>query len=830
MQPTPDPAPTTSDSVAAEGSSEASGRFSLHRLQDFHPTQVRFFSSASDAISARRPTDVVLLILAAVALVALSLAAPGPNVLDDDAAALVQNLPGLFGWFWELSYDLLLFWGLFLLAAALFSHHRKRLLLGELLAGALAVMIAGTAGVIAGSDWSTNLRGIITTEPPVVYPATRLALATAVIVAASPHLVRPLRYVGRWIVLVGAVAAIALGVALPIGVMAAFAIGIAAAAVVHLILGSPGGRLTLDQIRTALDDLGVEVTDVARAPLEPTGVALAQATTADGRTLEVKIYGRDAWDGQLLGSVWSSLWLRGETPNLGGRVQRVEHEAFVTLLAERAGVSVLPVVAAGLGAENDALLVMELTGRPLASVDIESIDDELLAHAWGTLAALHALGVAHGRVDGFRVVVRPDNTVALGDFGDSTTAAPDSDLNIDNAQLLVTTALLVGVERAVSAAKTALGVGGLGELPPYLQPAVLGRASRHEVRSREWDLEDLREAASAASGIEPPKLEKIRRVTWSSIAVFALIGLLSYFLISAIAQIGFQTIITTFREADAVWLVAALCMSPTIQVGQAVSTMGASIRPVRFGPVLMLQYAIQFIALALPSTAARIALEIRFFQGYGVTPSGAVSISVLDSVCGFVVQVIVIIVTLLSGLVTLNLAEPTSDSSGSSSDSSAGELLLIVGVLILCLALIAVAIPRYRRIIRERVSSSRAEVSVALRVLRSPAKVLMIFLGQVSAQVLQAAVLGLCLKAFGYEASLASLILVNTLVSLFAGLMPVPGGVGVAEAAYTAGLIALGIPQAAALSTALAFRAVTFYLPPIWGGFAMRWLRQRSFV
>jgi len=96
--------------------------------------------------------------------------------------------------------------------------------------------------------------------------------------------------------------------------------------------------------------------------------------------------------------------------------------------------------------------------------------------------------------------------------------------------------------------------------------------------------------------------------------------------------------------------------------------------------------------------------------------------------------------------------------------------------------------------------------------------------------VLLAIILGMCLKAFGHTATLAQLILVNTFVSLFAGFMPVPGGMGVAEAGYTAGLEAVGIPSAVAMSTAIAFRLVTFYLPPIWGGYAMRWLRRRSFV
>ena len=71
-------------------------------------------------------------------------------------------------------------------------------------------------------------------------------------------------------------------------------------------------------------------------------------------------------------------------------------------------------------------------------------------------------------------------------------------------------------------------------------------------------------------------------------------------------------------------------------------------------------------------------------------------------------------------------------------------------------------------------------------------------------QALRMRSLGLCLAAFGYHATLAQLILINTFVSLFAGFMPVPGGMGVAEAGYTAGLEAIGIPSAVALSTAIA--------------------------
>ena len=53
---------------------------------------------------------------------------------------------------------------------------------------------------------------------------------------------------------------------------------------------------------------------------------------------------------------------------------------------------------------------------------------------------------------------------------------------------------------------------------------------------------------------------------------------------------------------------------------------------------------------------------------------------------------------------------------------------------------------------------------------------------------------------------------------------------GASEAALTAGLVALGIPSAAAISAAIAYRLVTFYLPPILGSFATRWLKQHQYL
>ena len=70
--------------------------------------------------------------------------------------------------------------------------------------------------------------------------------------------------------------------------------------------------------------------------------------TDDDGPLLVKVYGRDAGDAQVLANLWRRLWYRGvQRTERHNRVDLVEHEGFVTLLAERAGADVSPVVTAG---------------------------------------------------------------------------------------------------------------------------------------------------------------------------------------------------------------------------------------------------------------------------------------------------------------------------------------------------------------------------------------------------------------------------------------------------------------------------------------------------
>ena len=118
----------------------------------------------------------------------------------------------------------------------------------------------------------------------------------------------------------------------------------------------------------------------------------------------------------------------------------------------------------------------------------------------------------------------------------------------------------------------------------------------------------------------------------------------------------------------------------------------------------------------------------------------------------------------------------------------------------------------------------------ALQVLRSPTKLLELFGGNLVSQLLFAITLGACVRAFGQDVPLTDLILINTVVTLFAGILPIPGGVGVTEGGLSLGLNRAGVPTDLALAIALSYRFVVFYLPPIWGYFSLKWMTAHRYL
>ena len=325
----------------------------------------RFFAVPPGAACDRRPTDVTLLVATSIVLAVFATRAGSPPTgLEASVSDVVANLPRLLDPLWHIFHDALVIWGVVVILLAVVRRHWG---LVRNLAVVVAVVLVAAAviGRLANGTWPDLLDGMFGTDGPVEYPAVGLALWVGIASVASAHLSRPYRYLGRWFMGLGALATFALGVTTPSGSVGAVALGLAAAAAVHVVFGSPGGLPKPSEVEAALAGIGVqaEVLDVMRRD----AVVRVRARDRDGLELDVKVLGRDAWDGQLLVSLWRFFWYRDGGPTFAlTRLQQVEHEAFLTLLAERRGASVNPVIAAGADSIGNALLVIERIGAPLA--------------------------------------------------------------------------------------------------------------------------------------------------------------------------------------------------------------------------------------------------------------------------------------------------------------------------------------------------------------------------------------------------------------------------------------------------------------------------------
>jgi uncharacterized membrane protein YbhN (UPF0104 family) len=299
-----------------------------------------------------------------------------------------------------------------------------------------------------------------------------------------------------------------------------------------------------------------------------------------------------------------------------------------------------------------------------------------------------------------------------------------------------------------------------------------------------------------------------------------LLAVAAYTIIGMISGLDLDAYRRALAAASWPWLLAALLLGQLPRLANAVSTLGSTPESLPFGPTAALQFATCYVNLAVPSTAGRVAITTRFFQRFGIPAASALSAGVIDSVSEFLVQITLFVLVFFTSDVNLELSLNTDQLNG-----VATIALIVVAGLVVAGGL-ALAVPS----LRQRTLVWLHQARDTLQVLRTPRKVLELFGGNLLAQVLFAVTLGACVRAFGFEVPLSTLILVNTVVTLFAGLLPVPGGVGVSEAGLSLGLTKAGVPSEAAFAIALTYRFATFYLPPIWGLRSYRWMTSRRYL
>ena len=766
----------------------------------------------------RRTIDSAFLVVGAIVIGLSAVIASSAPEHDEDVA---QALTTVFGWagaLWRIAFLGLL--GLALVIVVDVLLQRRWDLARDLLVAALGLVVA--AGILARlveSHWVPIKAHLLSRWG---YPEVRLAAATVVIVVVGPELMRSVRLLATWLIPFASLGAVVLGAALPSAALGAVALGVGVGGVVRLAFGTAAGVPPTAQVRAALASLGVELNDLAPSPQQHIGAAEYVGHDSSGRPLKARVLDKDAQDTQRLARRWRLLAYRDPPRSAPvGRLEQVEHEALATFMAAQAAVRVPEVVIAALGPDDDALMVTRQPQiEPLEDSSPDEVSDDMLLDLWRQVDRLHTARISHGRLNLSNVLVDEDGPM-LVDLSAATLGAPQSSLDIDVAELLVACTVLVGPERAL---RQAVGGGwgdAVGRALPYLQRAALTPHLRDLARTHEVALKDLRIAAAAATGKEePPEIAPLRRVRPRDLLLTAALIFAAYVLISKLADIGFRTIADELGNADLAWVVLALILAQSAFIGSGVSVRGAVAEPLPLLPCVVLQSAMKFINLTVPSSAGRIGMNLRFLQRMGIPRTEAVVAGAVDDVSETMVQVALL-------LLTLPVVHAHVDTSQFQTAGPDTRLVAAIVLAVVVSVVVVLAVPKLHAMVVPGVRSAFSSLWSVARIRR---KRLELFGGNVGSELLYSLALGATCLAYGVDLNLAQLVFVNTAASILSSLIPVPGGIGAAEAALSASLITMGVDESTALAIAITQRLCTFYLPPIWGYFSLRWLTRKGYV
>ena len=779
----------------------------------------------------RRGSDGVRLAVAVLALACCLLVIRYDSRIDRAIAAVIHPPPWSITWLVTVVYQAGSFGVVIVLLALALIARRWDIARDIGLSAAGTALACGVLIVLLGSRGGRPA-GIVIDDYYMRFPVVQIAVFMAVATASLPYLARAVQRLTEIFIALVAVASAVGGHGLPLNVLGSLAIGWGVTAIVRLAFGSPLGLPSAGDVRLLLEEFGIRAVDVRPAARQVWGVAKFEATevreAAPAGRLGIEVYGRDAADARLLTKAGRFLLYRDSGPSLTlTRLQQVEHEAYLTLRAGRAGVTVPEVAEAGTaGPSRDALLVCRPPpGTALSDADAAEVSDVMLDDLYRQLLILRRARIAHGAISGDAVLADPAaQAVALADFRNASAGASPDQLDRDLAGALAATAVAVGTERAADSAARCLEPELLGGALRHLQKPTLDPLLGRSLRGRRGLLAEVRQRAAGAAGIEVPKLAEPRRVSWPTLIMIigSLIG--GWALIGVLIDVSksFDTVI----GAEWLWVIMAFVLAQLAYVSSGVETVGSVSGPLPFARAVAVEFANAFSALA-GGTPAVFATRVRFYQQQGYDATVALSSGAIMATVSWIAISVLFLVSLPFAWGSIHF-EVTPESGG---NAKLVWIILAIVVLVAVAAGVALAVPRIRRLAAQRVLPKVRDIWANLKqVAASPLKLVLLLGGSFGSELLVALALSVSLRAFGDHLRLPVLIVVITLAGIIGGISPSPGGMGVVEAGMILGLTAAGVTEADATAAVFIQRLFTSYLPPIWGWITLVWMRKREYL
>jgi undecaprenyl-diphosphatase len=274
-------------------------------------------------------------------------------------------------------------------------------------------------------------------------------------------------------------------------------------AAVLVAMGAPTRRPTTESVLAGLAAVGLDVAHLERAGVDARGSTPYFGETVDGERVFVKALGEDERSADVLFRLYRRVTPRdfGDEKPFTTLRRTVEHEALVALAARDLGIPTPRLRAFARAEPNGYVLAYDaIEGKSLDRLDDAEITDAVLGSCWRLVGELRRHRIAHRDLRLANIFLDDTGEVWLIDFGFSEMAASDLLLANDVAELVASSSLPAGPERAVAHAASSVDPGTLARALDRLQPWALSGATRTGLKARPELLSDIRTRLTGVAG------------------------------------------------------------------------------------------------------------------------------------------------------------------------------------------------------------------------------------------------------------------------------------------------------------------------------------------
>ena len=780
----------------------------------------------------RKPSDIIRIITYSIIFIWFALLAHTKeiSIIEKEIFYIINRIPFEFSIPIRLIMYLGSVYGVILLLIITLLLKQRRLSRDIFLAGTISWGLNSILKIIINRARPTGIfLDVIVREInkiPFGFPSGHSAVATAIATILTPYISKKMRYIVWLFVFLISVGRIYVGVHLPLDIIGGVLLGYIIGLSLRLILGTPICTLSIESIRKAIEKYRFKVIDIKPLQKDNNSSFSYIVSTKESKDIFVKVSSFEQQNKDLIKKLYNYLIYRdvkGQFSFVTNK-QKVEHEAYLMLLAKRSGVHTPNFIFSGELNDKSWIFTEErLNGTCLNKFEISKISERLLISIWNELKLLHQSQIAHKDLRLANIFISSNLKPYIIDFAFAETSANIDDFSRDIVELMIGLSSLIGIKRTVNSTYKVFGKKTLSQILPFLQPLAVTLQTRKILKKNPNLLNNLKSYTEKITNKKEYKLKPLTRINISMIFTI-IVSLFAIHLL--LPQVGsIENTVNILHTAKYQWIIFALILQSLTYIASSLSLIGATANKLPLGKTILEQLAGLFLSRFTFQGMGGAALDERYLEKSGLKRQNALStISVIYIINAIIKNFLLILsIPVLKSIIETKIELPKE-----------WPYLLGITLFLILTGLIFILIkPDFikHKVIKPGINLIRNTIQQIKLIFRKhPLKGFQIAGGLLSVLIIDSLTLFLCIYAFGDQLSFIKTLAIFIGSSMISSAAPTPGGLGAVESSLIIGLTSMGIQTSNAVAGVLTFRLLSFWLPLIPGYISYNYMKYKKII